>query len=51
MNKYEVHELDATKFKGDFGTIDFVPVKSCSEEDIQEYKNGLGGIIEIIYEP
>lgn len=35
--------------EGQFGTIEFIPIKSCSEEDIQIYKNGLGGIIEIIY--
>ena len=35
--------------EGQFGTIEFIPVKSCSEEDIQIYKNGLGGIIEIMY--
>jgi len=34
----------------DFGTISFVPVKSCSDEEIKTYKKNLGGIIEIVYD-
>jgi hypothetical protein len=36
--------------EGQFGTIEFVLVNECSEEDIQNYKNGLGCIIEIVYD-
>lgn len=45
-----IPKMTEPSFEGDFGTIEFVPIKLCSEEDIQEYKNGLGGVIEIMYE-